>query len=687
MICELAVHTRIDAPAYVTVSYTWGSEEDLECLSVNGLSMLVRRNCFNALWQLRLHNVKLLIWIDSICINQDDKDEKSNQVRLMGLLYANAQFTVACIGSSLCLQAIVQLIEVQDSDVSSALPKSRHWSEARTALLLLTQNNYFKRLWIVQELYHSRSIVILCGEDHLLWQELELFFFEVVQNSAYLVDESIIESEFGIGHTKVGSMQLGASLDSTELARLIHFRKFRQAQFALKTEWTDELTGHGFTGVLLSFGRGECAEPRDKIYGLLSLAQDRRWLIDFPVDYNRPLVQVLCDVVIRIGNESLTENTSRLVANMLEWFKIDSTVFRADYILRSPNPGGPSIPWNNFATDTIAFESTRVWRLYNVSMTTNKVIPSAEHIKTFSIRGTIEADESVDSMIWHQVCMARGRVITSQGGEFWIAGPDLKPGDFMVEFDGLRDDVDDYRTVLVCRRRKVTSQRLEVVNQTTGLFNLEAYYGQRRVQEEKAFRSTDRLPKYEMQYLRSTMLLARLCQERATIHLRPMDLLKLVLFRGRIVDRIEFPILSGQSKCYITLDERSTDEESRTITITVSWEEYEALSRELRQLVALKRYCFTLIDHHDTLQLSPAELNHSLEAIYAMDSEQRREKLLPLEEPLDAQMRQNLNRLIRLSGLRRRNTMLWLETSMREEISERRTRSSSRRTANVRFPG
>jgi hypothetical protein len=53
-------------------------------------------------------------------------------------------------------------------------------------------------------------------------------------------------------------------LSATDLARFIHFRKFRMAQLELRSEWTDEIMGQGFTGVILSFGEGACVDPRDK---------------------------------------------------------------------------------------------------------------------------------------------------------------------------------------------------------------------------------------------------------------------------------------------------------------------------------------------------------------------------------------------------------------------------------------
>jgi len=267
IVCTLEVVQRKSELKYIAVSYTWGEITPTETISVNGKLLIVRRNCFFALWQLRLHGFDLFIWIDSICIDQSNNHEKSTQVRLMGLVYARAELTTACIGEGLQLRAVASDIDKLDlSNESPSLIDPDRLITAWRNLFSLASKDYFNRLWIVQELYHSKEVAILCGEDVVLWRDLGPFFLEVAEAA------SIFASHF-----KELPQDL-TDLDDTQLARFIHFRKFRLAQIAVKTEWTDEITGHGFTGVILSFGEGKCFDPRDKIYGLLSLAQDRRWL-------------------------------------------------------------------------------------------------------------------------------------------------------------------------------------------------------------------------------------------------------------------------------------------------------------------------------------------------------------------------------------------------------------------------
>jgi hypothetical protein len=93
-------------PRYEALSYTWGSGPEIEAITVQGLYSLhdddragfstlqVRKNLAQALRYLRQSDVSRSLWIDAVCINQDDTSEKSNQIPLMRDIYTLAQRTV-----------------------------------------------------------------------------------------------------------------------------------------------------------------------------------------------------------------------------------------------------------------------------------------------------------------------------------------------------------------------------------------------------------------------------------------------------------------------------------------------------------------------------------------------------------------------------------------------------------------
>jgi hypothetical protein len=143
---------RISNPEHYTVSFTWGDPSQLETVFVDGQSLVVSYNCFYTLGQLRLSNIKSPIWIDPVCTNQENNEEKGCRVRLMGSIHGRAEITMACLGPSSQVTDVARNIEHFEADEIQASDLLRSWQN----LSKLANNPYFDRLWVVQELYHSK---------------------------------------------------------------------------------------------------------------------------------------------------------------------------------------------------------------------------------------------------------------------------------------------------------------------------------------------------------------------------------------------------------------------------------------------------------------------------------------------------------------------------------------------------
>ena len=86
--------------SYDALSYTWGSMALNEQITVDGSTMRVTSNLFDALKHLRLDNKDRILWIDAICINQSDANERKHQVRHMGNIYKEADHVIVWLGHS-----------------------------------------------------------------------------------------------------------------------------------------------------------------------------------------------------------------------------------------------------------------------------------------------------------------------------------------------------------------------------------------------------------------------------------------------------------------------------------------------------------------------------------------------------------------------------------------------------------
>lgn len=93
----------IDDPSYTTyeaLSYQWGDvEKKPRAISVNGQKLWITANLWQALIYLRRVGQSRTLWIDAICINQNDVDERSHQVAMMAEIYTNASKVVSWLGA------------------------------------------------------------------------------------------------------------------------------------------------------------------------------------------------------------------------------------------------------------------------------------------------------------------------------------------------------------------------------------------------------------------------------------------------------------------------------------------------------------------------------------------------------------------------------------------------------------
>ena len=93
-------HTSLDdLPVYAALSYEWKNEKPCRLIDCNdSFSILVTSNCYNALKRLRGKKKTMILWVDAICINQTDTEERNSQVSMMIDIYRSARFTCVWLG-------------------------------------------------------------------------------------------------------------------------------------------------------------------------------------------------------------------------------------------------------------------------------------------------------------------------------------------------------------------------------------------------------------------------------------------------------------------------------------------------------------------------------------------------------------------------------------------------------------
>ncbi|KAG0652979.1 Heterokaryon incompatibility protein [Hyphodiscus hymeniophilus] len=95
--CELKHYSLIDHPPYTSLSYCWGNPDITKTIIVNGVKFQATVNLESALRQLQADGFTNM-WVDAICINQNDREERSRQVLRMKRIYTEASDVVVWLG-------------------------------------------------------------------------------------------------------------------------------------------------------------------------------------------------------------------------------------------------------------------------------------------------------------------------------------------------------------------------------------------------------------------------------------------------------------------------------------------------------------------------------------------------------------------------------------------------------------
>lgn len=171
---------------YVAILYTWGSPQQNKTIQVNDRPFQVTSNAYYALWQMQHYAPKSwsCFWIDSICINQDDHNEKSQQVGVMHEIHTNARCTASCRGevSKEDTAAVAEFLNQDPSMLDFTYwswpvePQDWRWYQSRdrwqAVMKILDNKPYFQRAWVTQELLLAKSVFIFAGATAPIHEKL-----------------------------------------------------------------------------------------------------------------------------------------------------------------------------------------------------------------------------------------------------------------------------------------------------------------------------------------------------------------------------------------------------------------------------------------------------------------------------------------------------------------------------------
>jgi hypothetical protein len=151
--------SRPSGHSYEALSYVWGGLDTTQLIRVGDEHLDVTPNLYAALLRLRDSTFPRILWIDAVCINQKDHEEKERQIQSMAKIYSNAKRTIVWLGeeadgSSDAIEAIrvaglgpsIIPIDEDDSDVEEAIDEDN--SDVEEAIDALLRRKWFQRIWV-----------------------------------------------------------------------------------------------------------------------------------------------------------------------------------------------------------------------------------------------------------------------------------------------------------------------------------------------------------------------------------------------------------------------------------------------------------------------------------------------------------------------------------------------------------
>ena len=141
-----------------------------------------------ALKQLRLRNNSRILWIDAVCINQEEDEEKNHQVPKMAQIFSQATRVCIWLGTeSTAAKAFIDRI-INFNTFDQLFDEGRNPEQSSSdwaSLYKLMQRPWFNRRWVIQELALARKRTLYCGDQQIDWADFAdaVSLFELRQHA------------------------------------------------------------------------------------------------------------------------------------------------------------------------------------------------------------------------------------------------------------------------------------------------------------------------------------------------------------------------------------------------------------------------------------------------------------------------------------------------------------------------
>ena len=293
-------------PSYEPLSYTWGDSEEKKVIKlaysvspgpgfpaeygpITPKNLLVTKNLDAALRHLRLEHSPRILWVDAICINQTDEEEKGQQVQQMHAIYKGAKRVVVWLGeekdAKIALDYCDTIVRDQYGNIPLNVTNDESMRRACYSLFIDTKERpWWSRTWILQEVIHSREVMVYLGRIQMSMEDLlskfEKYYFQLLLLASYSPTAVRIPPSERT-ETQQKSLKYEMWFQTAATATVIPDVILR-TRAEIRKDPKADLPRLGIT--LYQFKDQQSSDPRDKVYGLLGMTKKE---YDIKIDYKR----------------------------------------------------------------------------------------------------------------------------------------------------------------------------------------------------------------------------------------------------------------------------------------------------------------------------------------------------------------------------------------------------------------
>ncbi|KAG8670443.1 hypothetical protein FPOAC1_009857 [Fusarium poae] len=269
-------------PPFVALSYVWGDLADTLPLRVGGQIIQATRNLHDILDSLQASNYPQKLWIDALCINQDDFEERASQVAMMGDIYSRAEYVLAFLSSEsgpfdLGLDFMEKTAKNPEIHFDPSLSPHLTVDSSYRALFGLTASHpilqssiveffgtpWFTRVWTVQEFLLAKKVIFRCGK-RLIDAEVVTKCCRSWIDHSKTCCWSADQPRHGHSHGFIDTIwDIRSNL--TLYTATLRMKPLMDMSRRGRLHCTDFLTA------ISLFRIRQCSDPRDRIYGFSGL--------------------------------------------------------------------------------------------------------------------------------------------------------------------------------------------------------------------------------------------------------------------------------------------------------------------------------------------------------------------------------------------------------------------------------